>query len=335
MRQLPIGKKSLTLPSMVPSVSSFETQLEPLDALHIQNLLQEPVSLVSAFDLRDRPADLEAICAEFRKHNILLLDSGGYESSRIKRYAAGALPDWNIDSFKSVCKRVPCDLVFSFDYFIGPGEAPADFELRLIDELRDHHKFLKWQQLIPVIHLQSLNGQKRLNEPEILSLMSRIASDLKSLLIAIPERELGAGLIAKTKLTRKIVNEIKKTGNKPALHILGCGNLLSFAFLATAGAELFDGLEWCRTCIASDFHLHHFQHQELFNAPPDDVPNITADYLLTKDFPYQAHLAIRNLKAIQSYSNELQTHLGSNSFPGFVEGYFGKTALEAFEATKL
>jgi hypothetical protein len=51
------------------------------------------------------------------------------------------------------------------------------------------------------------------------------------------------------------------------LHLLGTGNPLSMIALAAAGADSFDGLEWCRT--VSDYengYLFHFQHFEFFSS---------------------------------------------------------------------
>jgi hypothetical protein len=86
MGRISAGNKSLTLPAMVPSISSFETQLPIRDAIALQQILQEPISLVSAFDLREKSTDTEELCKKFRDTGILLLDSGGYEWSRIRKY---------------------------------------------------------------------------------------------------------------------------------------------------------------------------------------------------------------------------------------------------------
>ena len=87
MGTITIGNRSFETPVLVPSVSSFETQLKPLDALRLQYTLQEPISLVSAYDISLDRDHLVPLCKTFRDQGVLLLDSGGYESSRISRYA--------------------------------------------------------------------------------------------------------------------------------------------------------------------------------------------------------------------------------------------------------
>jgi hypothetical protein len=196
-----------------------------------------------------------------------------------------------------------------------------------VGDLATHLGFLTVDQLIPVIHLQSRDGERKLGHSETLNVFKRIASELKTKLIAVPERELGPGLISKAQLVRKIVSVLPTPA--PALHVLGCGNLLSFAFLTAAGAQLFDGLEWYRTCFSSDFHLHHFQQGELFDPPADDPPNLSADWLLEQDLPYPHKLAVRNLKALQSYTNQLQISAEAKRIHDFVSSHFGDKASQS------
>src|ERR1043166_966938 len=87
MSTITIGNRSFETPVLVPSVSSFETQLSPASALRLQRTLQEPISLVSAYDVWADRANLVPLCKEFRRSGILLLDSGGYESLRVSKYA--------------------------------------------------------------------------------------------------------------------------------------------------------------------------------------------------------------------------------------------------------
>jgi hypothetical protein len=87
MAAITIGTRSFRVPIFVPSISSFETQLRPASALRLQLTLREPISLVSAYDVANDP-ELVELCRAFRGQGVLLLDSGGYESSRILRYSS-------------------------------------------------------------------------------------------------------------------------------------------------------------------------------------------------------------------------------------------------------
>src|ERR1700676_2575290 len=117
MNSVPVGNKTLPLPALVPSISSFETQLDPIAALQLQYILHEPISLVSAYDIKQLGKNFENLCRRYQESAVLLLDSGGYEHSTAVRYAADQAPNWTVDDFKVVCALPIYDFVFSFDYF--------------------------------------------------------------------------------------------------------------------------------------------------------------------------------------------------------------------------
>src|ERR1700681_2922055 len=103
MGTITIGNRSFETPVLVPSVSSFETQLQPVDALRLQYTQREPISLVSAYDVWLDRVNLVQISKEFRKHGVLLLDSGGYESSRISYYARDKkLERWDFSKYAEI-----------------------------------------------------------------------------------------------------------------------------------------------------------------------------------------------------------------------------------------
>ena len=331
MHSVSIENKSLQMPVLVPSISSFETQLDPLAALQLQYSLREPVSLVSAYDLKRLGKDFEELCREFRKSGVLLLDSGGYEHSHAARYAAGRAPSWTFDDFRSICALSLYDYVFSYDYFWcddeNDDETADDFELRLVSEIFVGHNFIPTERLIPVLHLHAHKDErKRLSDQQIINLVIRISSECKSPFVAIPERELGDGLLERYRLAKKICVALAETNNSVGLHVLGCGNLLSFAFFAVAGARMVDGLEWYRTFVSNSFHLHHFQQEPVFDSASDGTYNPAADLILTQELPYPVKVATMNLMSLQTFSSELLPKLQSRTVHELVTKLFGKKA---------
>lgn len=336
MHSVAVGNKTLSLPTLVPSISSFETSLEPLAALRLQQTMREPVSLVSAYDVRAANAEFVDVCREFRKTSVLLLDSGGYEHDHIKRYAGDRAPTWTFDDFKAVCSLGLHDFAFSFDYFCrdeSESESSSDFELRLIGEIFNAHDFVVPTQLIPVVHLQSRNGEMRLNESQILSLVSRVASECKSPFVAIPERELGYGIVERAVLAKKICEAIKIANARVGLHVLGCGNPLSFAFMCVAGAVMADGLEWCRTFAAENYHLHHFHQEPLFEGAVDWVYSPIADFLVP-ELPFGLKVATKNLVSFQSFMAGITPLIPNKTVHELVARNFGKDAGEALQAVE-
>jgi hypothetical protein len=330
MHSVSVENKSFNTPLLVPSISSFETQLNPIGALQLQYSLREPVSLVSAYDIRRQGKRFEELCSEFRKSGVLLLDSGGYEHSHVLRYSADAAPTWTFGDFKAVCALALYDYAFSFDYFwcdTNQNESAADFEARLLGEMFSSHDFVPPNKLIPVLHLHARSDDaKRLSEAEILSLVTRIASECQSPFVAIPERELGDGLLARYRLTKKICDTLARQGNEVGLHVLGCGNLLSFAYFAVAGARMADGLEWYRTFVADNFHLHHFQQEPIFASACGRTYNPAADLILAQELPYRVKVATMNLMSLQTFSSELMSRLQNQTVHKLVTEMFGKKA---------
>jgi hypothetical protein len=325
-----VENKSFNTPLLIPSISSFETQLNPIAALQLQYSLREPVSLVSAYDIRRQGRNFEELCNEFRKSSVLLMDSGGYEHSHVRRYSGNAAPTWTFDDFKAVCALALYDYAFSFDYFwcdTNENETAAEFESRLLNEMFSSHDFVPPHKLIPVLHLHTHNDDaKKFSEAEILSLVTRIASECQSPFIAIPERELGDGLLVKYRLTKKICDTLARQKNEVGLHVLGCGNLLSFAYFAVAGVRMADGLEWYRTFVADNFHLHHFQQEPVFASACGRTYNPAADLILAQELPYRVKVATMNLMSLQTFSSELILRLQSQTVYELIGEMFGRKA---------
>lgn len=330
---LQIGQREFQLPVFVPSVSSYETQLPPFSALSLQALVQEPISLASALDVSmDRDAAIE-VCAKFRKTGVLLLDSGGYEAHRhlnALTYCLGnegdtSKVDWTLQKYLEVAKIDIYDKIFSFDYFINRDEKISDFITRFCNGLSAHSEYVDMNLLIPVIHLRSRCSSRSLDESDIKSVCEAVTTKFNSTLVAVPERELGEGILNRAEMARYIADLLRL--RRSNLHVLGCGNLLTFAFLAVAGVAMVDGLEWCRTVVAPDFHLHHFQHLDAFKGVEPDLSSPMFDFFSGSiTLPYSARVALSNLYRIKLYTDSLHESLLCRDVSRLVREYFGSVA---------
>jgi queuine/archaeosine tRNA-ribosyltransferase len=331
MGTITIGNRSLETPILVPSVSSFETQLRPRDALRLQYTLQEPISLVSAYDVSQDWDGLVPLCKTFRKQGVLLLDSGGYESSRISKYAPDAKQErWDFKKFARVASEEIYDLVFSFDYFLNENESSSAYGDRILEEFRRHAEVLDITKLIPVVHIQTLDGKRPFSDSEIAEIFGSIAAGMECQFIAVPERELGIGLPARASLTKQIAFAIRQSARDCFLHILGCGNLLTFSALAVAGAMMCDGLEWCRTLAADNFHLHHFQQKEFFVEPEYWKGKPAAEFMIEgTTLNYPTSVAVHNLLSFQAFTESLHARLEQHTVHDFVREHFGNVAGDA------
>ncbi len=198
--------------------------------------------------------------------NVLFLDSGNYEAYRKSdRYVPKINPKgWHKDFFRETALRVRPDLAFSFDT-INPKGKPDEVVSRVVAGFNEDERALQSKDfaLCPIIHLpQELAGARAHYASRI---VAGVASELDPLMLAIPERELGDGLLERARAVRDIRRALNELGRYYPLHLLGTGNPLSMIALAAAGADLFDGLEWCRTVADYDQgHLFHFQQFEFF-----------------------------------------------------------------------
>jgi hypothetical protein len=326
-----IGSRDFETPIMVPSVSSYETTIKPFDALNLQGFLREPITLVSAFDLTQGGKKAEGICEGYHETGSVLLDSGGYESQRHSKSFCYLFPGaedeqrarelWNEGQYFEIAQKDYYDLIFSFDVFPTPNEPLHQFEERLLSNLIAHHNEIDPLKLIPVVHLVSRCGSFKYDESDTTRLISSIVRGIDYKLIAIPERELGHGIIHRASAASSIVSTLGSHGC--GLHVLGCGNPLSFAFLAVAGITSADGLEWCRTVIDQNYHLHHYQHLEMAEDVSVDETSPAEALLHGHVEPsYDARVAITNLVRMKQFGDELRNALNHGKVSELVGRFF-------------
>ncbi|MDD2657815.1 MAG: toll/interleukin-1 receptor domain-containing protein [Candidatus Pacebacteria bacterium] len=261
-----IGGKSLSLPAFVFSLSSFETQLNPLNGLQLMGNLAPPACLISAYDAKTHIGKRRnakfwiAVDALRRSESLLFLDSGNYEASRNHDYRSSENTDgWCVELFHEVALQVAADIVFSYDHVDPKGSNAKIVKNILANYERDRFKTgLGPGTLCPIVHLPMGTLDIATSAVEI---VVQIAQEIRPTLIAIPERELGDGILTRMKTVKAIRRALDNTGFYQPLHILGTGNPTSIAALALCGGDCFDGLEWCRTAANYETNsLLHFQH---------------------------------------------------------------------------
>ncbi|MFZ2147909.1 MAG: hypothetical protein WAV28_11875 [Sedimentisphaerales bacterium] len=117
---------------------------------------------------------------------------------------------------------------------------------------------------------------------------NQVAKRSNPALIAVPERELGEGVLAIAQTVRSIREGLNKTGQYYPLHIVGAGNPLSILIYTACGADSFDGLDWCQTVVDhATAYLHHSLQLDFF---AHQTPNISKLKL-----PYLTHAFAHNL----------------------------------------
>ncbi len=272
MRELTVRGKTLQLPAFAFSLSSHETQVTPAEGATLLRLLGPSAALVSAYDAwkcsRRDGARLHSRVKQLCKSDtVLFLDSGNYEAYRKNdRYSPKKnTSGWRKEQFREMAIRLSPDLAFSFDTVDPKGE-PDRIAARIAANYRADDRALRERDfpLCPIIHLPSKCEETLAGCSA--RIVSKVAAELDPIMLAIPERELGDGLMKRVRTVRDIRNALSALGKYYPLHLLGTGNPISMIALAAAGADAFDGLEWCRTVADySTGHLFHFQQFECFS----------------------------------------------------------------------
>lgn len=319
-RPAKIAKGNIPLPALFLSVSSHETQLIPSDAVRALRVFGAPTILVSAYDLVNRRKPQELI-SEIQKYHdnggFVLLDSGNYEATRL------GTRRWKPGDLKEVLAQTPHDWAFCFDV-MKPLHDPERAIKQIIQSV-ERDAALTNAPVLPIVHAPS-RKKGGYNLKHVPRIIREVADRLQPQLIAIPERELGPGLIARAKTIQTIREELSKLSFYQPLHILGTGNPWTMAVMTAAGADSFDGLEWCR--MVADYEkdrLHHYQHFDLFTYQTmyADSP-ITREALEDSDVDFSGKVAFHNLDYFTGLMNRMREAVAEGNIEAFITGIAGK-----------
>jgi hypothetical protein len=311
---------SAKLPAVFLSVSSHETQIVPKEAIKVLRVFGASTILVSAYDFlpERRPTGTISQLREFRRNGgVVLLDSGNYEATRLGDAS------WNPDTFRTAIKDVPHDFAFCFDV-MSPNSNPSKAVAEVLAAVERDSKFTT-AQVLPIVHAPRLKKGGHFLE-SLPAVVRKIAEASHPPMIAVPERELGPGLMRRAATVRKIRDELDKLPFYQPLHLLGTGNPWSIAVLLAAGADSFDGLEWCRMAVDSaNDRLHHFQHFDFFayQARVAKSP-ITSGALNDEHVDFAGRVAFHNLEYYMDFTSRLQDATTKGNFEPLVIGIIGK-----------
>lgn len=243
------------LPCFFPAISSVKTNLPPLEYLHLLCAVNYPQFLISAYDVYHLPAAdqdvmLELLQGAKERGASLLLDCGNYERFWKRD------DTWTSEYFWSVLTERVYSLAFCFDGYPSDGDPQAIVDCVEQAVLRDQSQSVE-ATIIPIIHASA---------GVLPDVAAPVVQRLQPLMIAIPERELGEGILARADCIMRVRRAMDETGATCALHLLGTGNPLSILLYSLCGADSFDGLEWCQTAVDHDTALlYHFQQREFFH----------------------------------------------------------------------
>ena len=251
-RELSVAQTTVPLPCFFPSVSSVKTNLKPVDYVELLTAVGHPLFLVSAYDIANCTADqrirMDTALKESRDSgSVILMDSGNYE-----RYWHND-DSWLVDRFHAIAGASENQICFCYDNK-RPSRTSDSIAAEVVADVERDQQFTSGT-IVPIIHGCT---------PLLADAARLTAEQLYPLMVAVPERELGDGIIERTRTVRKIREALDTLGMYCPLHLLGTGNPLSIIAYALAGADSFDGLEWCQTVVDHQTaRLFHFQQWDL------------------------------------------------------------------------
>ncbi len=113
---------------------------------------------------------------------------------------------------------------------------------------------------------------------------------------------------------RRIRETLNELHYYQPVHVLGTGTPVSVALLAAAGADSFDGLEWCRFVADNETKtLHHFQHYDLFKWQDDfALSAVTLEARKDPAVRYAGRTIFHNLDFFTNWMDDLRSALGDD-----------------------
>ncbi|MCB2212993.1 hypothetical protein KQI52_12845 [bacterium] len=274
----------------------------PVDYVELLSTVKYPLFLVSAYDVAKCPPMQRsrfdnAVEEAKRNDSMILMDSGNYEAFWKDDLS------WTPDRFHSIAKTSEHNLCFCHDNQkpLGPPETIAADVVSSV--LRDQTYAIG--TVAPIVH----------GSAGLLPIAARlVANQLFPLLLAVPERALGDGIVARAQAVRRIRKALDGLEVYCPLHLLGTGNPISIAVYTMAGADSFDGLEWCQTVVDHETgRLFHFHQWDLFKGQ-------TA-WGSDGSLPYIQSVLMHNLEFYRKFMGELRMALMDGSVEFFLSKY--------------
>jgi hypothetical protein len=327
-----IADKTLALPVFFRSVSSHETAVQPAAAVRALKLVGCDALLVSAYDIvNEKPEQRSQILADLvscrSAGSIVLLDSGNYEASRKKDKT------WCAERLHEALRITPHDIALCFDNL----DPPTDIE-GLVSGIAKSVEVDGKQTSSPVIPIMHAprNPDGDIRFEIIPEAIKRVCDQLRPMAVAIPERELGDGILARARMVHEIRRRLNELGFYQPLHLLGTGNPLSIAVFSAVGADWFDGLEWCRTAADSNTgRLYHLQQYDFFGWQSELAAEspIVREAVSSEEIAFAGKVVFHNLEFFRVWMKELRTDLHSGKVERFLTDKLplGKESMQLLE----
>jgi queuine/archaeosine tRNA-ribosyltransferase len=266
----------------------------PSEYVRLLTAAGEPHFLVSAYDVAagdntEQAAMQEALSVATTRGASVLLDSGNYESF----WKADS--SWTPGHLATVLASTSAQVAFCYDNQRPPSDARASAD-EIVAAIDREQAAAPNTTVCPIVH----------GTPEqLVAVVRSTAERLQPLVLAVAERELGDGILARARTVRRLRATLDEVARATNLHVLGTGSPIAILVYAMAGAQSFDGLEWCHTCVDPDTaRLHHFQHRDLVR---------TLEPSITSGLAYGPGTLLHNLFFFRTWLTRIRDALASGT----------------------
>lgn len=297
-------KKELKTPFFFPAVSTVKTNFSPMEYVDLLRKVQYPGYLVSAYDIygekdEDKRELIKKVSESTEQGLFTFLDSGNYESYWHKD------SKWTINKLESILKEISVDFCFSYDVFWNNKQ--KEYIKETITQIAKTASFQKRGTTVPIIH----------STPELVpKIIKQVVDQINPEVVSVPERELGYSIFERAKAVKLIRDELNKTEAPIPLHLLGTGNPISILIYSLCGADMYDGLEWCKNVVnPGTGQLFHFVQKELIECNCEACKS---------DVIYPLKTMAHNLNFYQKFISKLNKSFKDNNFNELLEEYIDK-----------
>lgn len=323
---LPARGRIIELPCFFPSISSTaKSTLSVINHFELLLSIKYPYFLISAYDiyqLRNTKniygkRKINALIKKAREQaQIILLDSGNYEKYWLDEKFLNKETDdmWSKEKLESILNGSYFDFAFNYDKLkpdVNFKKVIPEIELSVID----NQEKAKYPTILPIIHSKKTK--------DIPAICKEVATRLEPLLIAVPERELGEGILERAKTVTLIRKELNSIGKYYPLHILGTGNPITLLILSVCGADSFDGLEWCQTAVDHERGLLYHSNLVDFFLEQTSIGNKENEKM-----DYASKMLLHNLIFYSNWMAMIRENIKSNTTIDIVKKYLPDGAYE-------
>ena len=311
--------KVYSTPTYFPSLSSTKTRFSLTELFYLLKYNKYPRLLLSAYDI-DKLEEKEKIkqsIAEFRKHGILFLDSGVFESDN------RGDKSWDLKSYKSVVSQMPTDIFTAFDIlpYLEKFQGDEDYTKKVFQSAIESSAFCNGNVFLPILHGKSID--------HLLAVTSNFIRNYSGLCsgIAVSERDCGKSIIERAETLSEIRHILDIIDDRYILHVLGCGNPVSMLVYSYCGSDSFDSLDWIDHILdPGDNTIKDFSHLDLINCKCRICTNPKLD-----KSAYLERALLHNLQYYHEFVIQTQNMIRYDNLRSFLKTILGEEILETID----